>query len=694
MGKTTGKKIRREALDTYMDQGLEVTVNFKNGDEITGFLSDVSEDTFRYVGGCDLPYDDLASVQTKEAAAVKKGKTIKEKAIIAAADDRQVVITTVAEGKYTGWITSTEDDSFAWEHPLGAKQHFQNIAVKDIRFVGEPETKEEEFKIIVNEAIEFVDEPETKEIRSHSQLTSEAIREATVDELGAENEELKRDNELLTNKARIAELEIENTDLLQDQVVEEEREQNDADTINGQSKQIRGHLATIADLEERLTGQPDVKADGNLSCWGWLARIARVRKKRVVLTVGDESISGYFVDVGSSDGRMYGLFDTDGSSERRTIYHDEIKGLAFGKELDESGTKKELEVPLADETGQWVNAAELMKHRHAKDENADLSEKLTVAGGEAQDMIRRLNKYKALNADLTERLTVAEADQEIVMECQAAPESLLEKLEHATQHAYAVTVSGNKSSYTITGKILRIGLYEAHGSRICVNFLSGSCVYLDTIQHVEIAYAQSDSEPDEPEDIAKQRWMIYKGVCGVEIRQRCDGHEPTLALMRRGSLDEHIEFVATDAQIDLMAAAPELADRLREAVEGGSAFEEDMPDVVKHIKFLRELGIPHVATWYKGESEGKADIAPSQLDEIAALLNENADLKKQIAAHDGVISVSGARKRMRDAFAHDSGFKQTYIANIAVMLFDEIGEPAYEDRNEIAEKILDRVFEK
>ncbi len=561
-----GKTIRRAALDTYMSQGLEVTVEFKNGDKITGFLVDVSEETFRFRGGVDLSYDNLGSVQVV-------GKRGEE----------------------------------------------------------EPETKE-------------------RSIRNHEQL----LREATSDELGKENEELRE---------RVTELEAA-TDpsgvwISAGAVMRHHQHEVD-------NKALR---AEVAALQERLTV---AEADGktNVGC----SKSECVNYNRCVFVLP-----------------QHPGFDCQ----------DYKTGWRFSEETTEA----------------------------TPDEPVD-----TTAVGEA-------------------------------------PESLRQKLEHATRHGYEVTVSCE--DYRITDKIVRIGRYEAHGDRECVDFLGGSCVYLDTVQHVETAYTQPESKPGEPEDahieasavynklndamearrevtvdfdtnytkgtltgnvkyidhekatigeidvyfvdmtrlddanihhlgcepedIAKQRWMVSKGFEGLEIRQICDGHEPSLAVVSDGA-DDPASDGATDAQAELMAAAPELADRLREAVESGTAFEEDMPEIAGNIKFLRELGVSNVATWYTGEDGQKDEPVGIQVEAAAELLNENADLKKQIAAHDGAISVAGARKIMREAFENDPEFKMTYIANIAVMLYEWFPVIRHglmrSSRNEAAEKILDRVFEK
>lgn len=56
-----------------------------------------------------------------------------------------------------------------------------------------------------------------------------------------------------------------------------------------------------------------------------------------------------------------------------------------------------------------------------------------------------------------------------------------------------------------------------------------------------------------------------------------------------------------------------------------------------------------------------------------------------------------ARKIMREAFEKDEGFKLGYIANIACILMDNIpglkrGQKAIDLRNDVADKILDRIF--
>jgi len=53
--------------------------------------------------------------------------------------------------------------------------------------------------------------------------------------------------------------------------------------------------------------------------------------------------------------------------------------------------------------------------------------------------------------------------------------------------------------------------------------------------------------------------------------------------------------------------------------------------------------------------------------------------------------IADARKTIRDAFEEDPGFKQGYIDNVAILLYDELGLEK-EKRDEIADRILRRIF--
>ncbi len=57
--------------------------------------------------------------------------------------------------------------------------------------------------------------------------------------------------------------------------------------------------------------------------------------------------------------------------------------------------------------------------------------------------------------------------------------------------------------------------------------------------------------------------------------------------------------------------------------------------------------------------------------------------------------IQKARKAMRDAFERDAEFKEGYIANIAVLLYDRHGITDYNKliaRNAVAEDILQLIF--
>ena len=56
--------------------------------------------------------------------------------------------------------------------------------------------------------------------------------------------------------------------------------------------------------------------------------------------------------------------------------------------------------------------------------------------------------------------------------------------------------------------------------------------------------------------------------------------------------------------------------------------------------------------------------------------------------------IQKARKTMRDAFKKDEGFRQGYVANIAMLLHDRHGIIAYDKRNKAADEILELIFSK
>lgn len=107
-------------------------------------------------------------------------------------------------------------------------------------------------------------------------------------------------------------------------------------------------------------------------------------------------------------------------------------------------------------------------------------------------------------------------------------------------------------------------------------------------QSGELFRGKATISDKEPYDIAKERWGWRPVGTG-------DG------LVRIDEVDE-LGYVDSPEQKALQAAAPELADMMREltfletTTEGVSRMIQ-----LKAIRLLRKLGVPNVAPWYKGE---------------------------------------------------------------------------------------------
>jgi len=54
--------------------------------------------------------------------------------------------------------------------------------------------------------------------------------------------------------------------------------------------------------------------------------------------------------------------------------------------------------------------------------------------------------------------------------------------------------------------------------------------------------------------------------------------------------------------------------------------------------------------------------------------------------------IAKARETMRERFEQDKGFKQGYMANIAMLLHDRYGITDYDTRNKAAEDLLKLIF--
>lgn len=59
----------------------------------------------------------------------------------------------------------------------------------------------------------------------------------------------------------------------------------------------------------------------------------------------------------------------------------------------------------------------------------------------------------------------------------------------------------------------------------------------------------------------------------------------------------------------------------------------------------------------------------------------------------GIASVEEARKVIQDAFKEDDGFRDTYVANVACILMDNISGITKEHRDKVAEKIIGHILE-
>jgi hypothetical protein len=117
-------------------------------------------------------------------------------------------------------------------------------------------------------------------------------------------------------------------------------------------------------------------------------------------------------------------------------------------------------------------------------------------------------------------------------------------------------------------------------------------------ENAELKRTLTEPVPANPEpeqhDIVKERWdWTQFRIVRIEPRD----HAPLLE--RRN---------ATDAHMQLAAAAPELADMMRDEVnqevnQMASCTGRLRDEVIKRIHLLRKLGVPNVAPWYKGAEQ-------------------------------------------------------------------------------------------
>lgn len=132
----------------------------------------------------------------------------------------------------------------------------------------------------------------------------------------------------------------------------------------------------------------------------------------------------------------------------------------------------------------------------------------------------------------------------------------------------------DEHSYILNGRIKR--LYDIS------LVIAGRCIDFDMIQSIGLM------DSTVPDDIASERWTWFRFIRSDTITDK-------------DSFDLAKQHNATDAQMRLIAAAPELADRMRELVKNGWGEEGEMEFYKDCMRLLRELGIPNVAPWYKDE---------------------------------------------------------------------------------------------
>lgn len=249
------------------------------------------------------------------------------------------------------------------------------------------------------------------------------------------------------------------------------------------------------------------------------------------------------------------------------------------------------------------------------------------------------------------------------------PESLRQKLEHAVLSKCTVKVtwdwpSGQGEEEGIVYETMLNGFKFKHSDR------KHDYAYMVSVEPIDEQPEGPESEPDgsqitdstvgklvgtdEPEDIAKQRWIVEEEDGGLTIRD-ADGNCLIMSSIRT--------CADSTAQIQFMAAAPELADMARELINKSQRYK--IPDSLKDewldmMGLLVKLGVPGLQAMTFDASGNH---------------------------------ISNARQIMREAFENDPEFKQTYVANIAQVIYDN-GVITRDGCNMQAEKILDRMFEK
>lgn len=334
---------------------------------------------------------------------------------------------------------------------------------------------------------------------------------------------------------------------------------------------------------------------------------------------------------------------SEGSYRSTKMMYSNVTDIRF---VDEPETKEEDEKPEAEEplrTGQWpyMSASAIQEDIGKMIDSATkpLNEKIDIL----QDRANMLEAYSS------NPLPPDEPDvPENSIDSDGVTEAFKDKLEAAmlSKQPMRVTWQHGNGSGEEEGIIYETMLNDF---RFKENICKYDYTYIVSVEPIE---------PDEPEDIAKQRWEVVElpnGRKRIFLKDKEVGHD----------LFDPASPCTLDAQIELAAAAPELADRLRNVVDGCTdGHIAPSPGVVAEaVALLHSLGVEHIDE--QSETETSAN------------------------------EIVRARHVMREAFENSPEFKLTYIANIAMVISDHFGsELNMEEVNEAAEKILDRVFEK
>lgn len=250
-----------------------------------------------------------------------------------------------------------------------------------------------------------------------------------------------------------------------------------------------------------------------------------------------------------------------------------------------------MEQELATEKTESHDIARQMKI-HIVDESCE--DDKTDEWNEARAQIEaQKNTINTLVAEVTElKRSLSEPVQSTVEECgrdvETDVDGFRKQLEHALSYGYAVEVEfrdrGSSGHYT--------GLLSAVDDDACSFSKPGQDRFKVDLNAVTMVapILEYTKEDEAVHDIASERWdwTQYRIV-------RTEPYDLAPLFERHK---------ATDAQIKLAVAAPELADIMRKEVNDRASVPGRLsPRTKKWIHLLRKLGVPNVAPWYKDEDD-------------------------------------------------------------------------------------------